>query len=159
MEIDTCFYHLKQRFNSNEGFHYSSPTKTSFWFLWSTSDAFLLQSIKSRFVLPISSWIHYLCGTFRSRCSDDAGMTFLTAQSEEILLRERFCRIEFQMMHTHQIISIAKHWNYTHLSDLFTFIGLLSTISLIYAFQNYFIKFNNGNYLEIVMFLLKHDVL
>lgn len=68
MEIDVCFHNSKQRFNSSEGFCYSSSTETSLWFLWSTSDA-LLQSIKSR-LPPALSWMHHMCGVPQSRCSE-----------------------------------------------------------------------------------------
>lgn len=73
MEIDICFHNLKQRFNSSEGFYYSSYTKTSFWFLWPTSDA-LLQSTKSR-ILPALSWMHHVCSASQSRCSKHRNST------------------------------------------------------------------------------------
>ena len=76
METDACFHNLKQRFDSNEGLHCSSPTKMPFSVLWSTSDALFLQCVPSGLIPPISSWIHSLCGTSRSRCSNGAECQF-----------------------------------------------------------------------------------
>lgn len=116
MKIDTCFHNLKQRFSSSEGFCYSSPTKTSFWFIWSTSDALFLGSIKSRLLPPDLSWMHYLCSNSRSRCSNGTGIPLLPVQSEETVLRKCSWNTEFQMMHMPK----SFQWEITGL--MFTFL-------------------------------------
>lgn len=129
MEIDICFHNLKQRFNSSEGFYYSSYTKTSFWFLWPASDA-LLQSIKSR-ILPALSWMHHVCSASQSRCSKRRNEQHFVQSGEVFLLRKCFPNDAFT-----SIIVLTNHWACIY----FVISSLLLTdflFVIMYNFPNY----------------------
>lgn len=147
MEIDICFHNLKQRFNSSEGFYYSSYTKTSFWFLWPASDA-LLQSIKSR-ILPALSWMHHVCSASQSRCSKRRNKQHFALFS---LGRCFFSGNASQMMRSPQSL----YWQITGLVSTLWFLHscwLISYLSLCIIFQT--IRFNR-DYQGIVTLLLNY---